>query len=160
MTSETLSKGLFESGMAYIKTDRKKYEVKSSIVFDEKEPLNISKMYLVIMLRDPNARVKDENGKWIKDTTWRFAYKTKKGCFTLRDFTYFRMVKWYKGETYKQSQIFWKEDQKESQRLRTFASNFKVCQTIMGSVSECFKPATARYFETKKHLSSTNKVAQ
>lgn len=160
MTTQTLSKGLFESAKSYLESDRKKYEVKTSIIFDKEEPLNVSKMYLVVMLRDPYAMIRDENGKWIKDKKWRFAYKTKKGCFAIRDFTHFRMIKWYKGETYKQSTIFWKENQKESQRLRAFASNFKVCQSIMNSVSDCFKPATARYFETKKRLNATDEVTQ
>ncbi len=160
MNSNAVARGLFDSVKAYIELDKKKYEVKSTVVFDEKDPLNVSKMYIVIMLRDSNARRKDENGKWVKDDTWNFAYKTKKGCLSLRDFTHFRMVKWYKGETYKKSLIFWSKEQSESQRLRQFANKFKVCTAIMESVSECFEPATARYFETKKQINEANKSAQ
>ena len=159
MNSNNIARGIFDSAKAYIKLDKKKYEVKSTVVFDKNNPLDVSKMYIVIMLRDSKAKIKDENGKWVKDNTWNFAYKTKKGCLTLRDFTHFRMVKWYKGETYKKSTIFWSENQNESQRLRQFASNFKVCPTIIESVFECFSPATARYFETKKQINAASKLS-
>ena len=155
MSNDAIARGLFDSVKAYIELDKKKYEVKSTVVFDKNDPLDVSKMYIVIMLRDSKARIKDENGKWVKDNTWNFAYKTKKGCLALRDFTHFRMVKWCKGETYKKSLIFWSREQNESQRLRQFASKFKVCTAIMESVSECFEPATARYFETKKLLNKS-----
>ena len=56
MNSNAVARGLFDSVKAYIELDKKKYEVKSTVVFDEKDPLNVSKMYIVIMLRDSNAR--------------------------------------------------------------------------------------------------------
>ncbi len=158
MTGDTFAKGLFESTSAYIKLDKTKYEVKSSVVFDDKEPLNVAKMYIVIHVRDPKAKAKNDKGEWVKDESWRFIFKTKKGCLTFRTFTEFRMVKWYKGETYKKSLIFWREDTTESRRLRAFVGQFRSCTDIMDSVSKCFEIATARYYETKKHLSITDEV--
>lgn len=161
MAKEELSRGLFGSAIAYMQSNRKQYEVKSTVVFDKNEPLNVSKMYIIIMLRDPSAKRKDKEGKWVKDNTWNFAYKTKKGCLTLRDFQMVRTIKWYKPRVVETvSRIHWKKDTKEYQRLSQFASKYKVCTAIMDSVSDCFKPATARYFETKTQMSTTDEVAQ
>lgn len=160
MSGDTLARGLFDSTNAYIKLDKTKYEVKSSVIFDDKEPLNVAKMYIVIQVRDPRAKVKNEEGKLVKDESWRFLFKTKKGCLTFRTFTEFRMIKWYKGETYKKSLIHWSDDTKEYQRLRAFAGQFKICADIMDSVSKSFKIATARYYETKKQIVISDEVAQ
>ena len=71
MTKDNISKGLFDLAKTYIESDRKKYEVKTTVVFDEKDPLNVSKMYLVIMFRDPRAFKRNENGKLLKDENGR-----------------------------------------------------------------------------------------
>ena len=169
MTKDNISKGLFDLAKTYIESDRKKYEVKTTVVFDEKDPLNVSKMYLVVMFRDPRAfkrnengkLLKDENGRLVRDYTLQFAYKTKKNCLELRSYTEYRMIKWYKPRVPEHvSKIYWKKDTGEYQRLCKFAAKYKVCTTIMESVSDCFKPATARYFKTKKQMQSSNAIAK
>jgi len=45
MTKDNISKGLFDLAKTYIESDRKKYEVKTTVVFDEKNTLNVYKMY-------------------------------------------------------------------------------------------------------------------
>lgn len=148
MNKDKIVRDLGDLAKTYGKMNRKKYEVKTSIVLDKKEPANLKLAYLVIMLRDPKQTCVDKYGIRRKDKTWNFAFKTRKGCFEMKQISSFRWSGFFRVEPVDTHKIGWIEGSKERLRFNYFAQNHKICTKIHESLNKEMEVATARYFES------------
>lgn len=147
MSKNNITTGLGEVAKAYCTSDRKKYQVKTAIVLDKKDPTNLKKAYLIVLFQDPKKYIRNSKGKMVRDTRYHFAFKTKTNCFELKEYTEYRWDGWFKLKPVKTFRVTWKENSKESQKFHYFAQNHKICTKIIESYSQAAEVATARYFK-------------
>lgn len=147
MNQKKIVKGIGMLAKEYCKSDRKKYEVKSTIVLDKKNPTDLKKAYLVVMFKNPRKTYVDEEGYIRPNDKWEFAFKTKANCFEMKEYTDFRWVGFCKVKPVQSHRLVWREKTKERTRFNYFAQKHKVCTKIIDSCEHAMEVATARYFE-------------
>lgn len=147
MNQDKIVRELGDLAKTYCEMNRKKYEVKSSIVLDKKNPTDLKKAYLVVMFRDPKKMYRDKEGVYRQDKKWSFSFKTKANCFEMKEFTDYRWAGFCRVKPVQSHKIGWIEGSKERMRFNYFAQKHKICTKIVDSYFQAVEVATARYFE-------------